>query len=473
MLDHSGTAGGTCHEYPGALDPAWCRQMASRLDERGFSTSQDRYPAWYRSNQRQVLDDPVLAADLTQRLSYWLPSQMTDADGQVWDRVGINPRFRACRYAAGQAFPVHQDGVFHGPDHTESRLTFMVYLDEPPAFEGGDTRFFADRQGLHHTLSVQPRQGTLILFGHALWHDGAPVLHGTKRVLRSDVLYRPRTPRPVTGHRGYIWGLHALQDSHVLSFGRDGRVLTWDCRGPSPVLVAQRQAHPSSVLGATLDPEGTLWTVGRDGTLRRFGPSGGSETWPLMQGTLACLCAGPDGVWVGGSSGALVHWTAGRPPQVHGVVDGWIWSINQLPDGRLLLGTDQGARVGTPDRGFVPLGPALPVRAVAADGTSTAWLGGMDGSIAQMDLETLQPVRRSQPHRGPVTSLALTPNASEHSLLWSTGEDNAVVGSRVADLCVLREHAHGNFARGVVVLEDGRPVSAGYDGALRTWPEAA
>ena len=38
-------------------------------------------------------------------------------------------------------------------------------------------------------LVVAPRTGQALLFRHALWHEGTPVLRGCKYVLRSDVLY--------------------------------------------------------------------------------------------------------------------------------------------------------------------------------------------------------------------------------------------------------------------------------------------
>jgi hypothetical protein len=38
-------------------------------------------------------------------------------------------------------------------------------------------------------LSVQPKEGTALVFVHRIWHEGAVVESGHKYVLRTDVMY--------------------------------------------------------------------------------------------------------------------------------------------------------------------------------------------------------------------------------------------------------------------------------------------
>ena len=99
--------------------------------------------------------------------------------------MGLNERFRYYRYAPGQAFRWHCDGSFVRCETQRSLLTFMVYLNE--AFGGGATEF-EDR-------SIVPQTGGAIVFDHHLCHQGAEVTHGTKYVLRSDIMFE-RTTNP-------------------------------------------------------------------------------------------------------------------------------------------------------------------------------------------------------------------------------------------------------------------------------------
>lgn len=92
----------------------------------------------------------------------------------------LNERFRIYRYTEGQRFAWHRDGSFRRSTDEESYYTLMVYLNE--GFEGGRTEF-AD-----HAV-VEPATGRALVFYHPLLHQGAPVVRGTKYVLRTDVMY--------------------------------------------------------------------------------------------------------------------------------------------------------------------------------------------------------------------------------------------------------------------------------------------
>ncbi len=79
----------------------------------------------------------------------------------------------------------------------ESHLTFMVYLNDQMA--GGQTRFFGGMEEAFRGqpyLSVQPKEGTALVFVHRIWHEGAVLESGQKYVLRTDVMYgRPAEKR--------------------------------------------------------------------------------------------------------------------------------------------------------------------------------------------------------------------------------------------------------------------------------------
>lgn len=130
-----------------------------------------------RNNQRVMLDDTQLAAQLWARATDWTPHTLG-----LWRAVGMNERFRFYRYDPGQQFHWHRDGVFERDNGERSWLTFMIYLND--GFEGGATAFdFA---------KVAPEQGMALFFLHSLPHCGEPVIAGRKYVLRSDITYKRR-----------------------------------------------------------------------------------------------------------------------------------------------------------------------------------------------------------------------------------------------------------------------------------------
>lgn len=91
---------------------------------------------------------------------------------------------RFYRYCPGQYFKWHQDGTFRRSETEESFLTFIMYLNDD--YAGGATQFAWE--------TVQPRCGSVLVFPHRLRHQGAPVITGTKYVLRTDVMYLEPPP---------------------------------------------------------------------------------------------------------------------------------------------------------------------------------------------------------------------------------------------------------------------------------------
>lgn len=141
-----------------------------------------------RNNDRVMIDDPALAADLWDRLRPFVAAKR----GTGWHAAGLNERLRFYRYDPGQQFDCHFDGHFERSPLEQSALTFMVYLNA--GFEGGTTDFdfrlvSGDRDG-PIALSVAPEAGMSLVFPHRIFHRGAPVTAGRKYVLRSDVMYR-------------------------------------------------------------------------------------------------------------------------------------------------------------------------------------------------------------------------------------------------------------------------------------------
>ena len=127
-----------------------------------------------RNNARLLYKNLPLAQQYWQKAKSFIPSKIEESQA-----IGFNEQFRFYRYQIQQKFNKHRDGRFKRNDLEESRITFMIYLNED--FEGGETTF--------ETLQIRPQTGLALGFIHELKHKACPVTSGTKYVLRTDVMY--------------------------------------------------------------------------------------------------------------------------------------------------------------------------------------------------------------------------------------------------------------------------------------------
>lgn len=427
---------------PSIVDGARCTQLLRDLDARGFQRTGEQYPDDYRNNDRLVFDDAGLAAELEDRLRGYLPETIVDG-GARWQLLELNARFRACRYANGQAFCVHRDGAYVPSDDTRSFLTVQLYLDDDARRTGGRTRFYADPQGRDQIAAISPTVGSIIIFDHRVWHDGEPVSRGIKHVLRTDAVYQRVDDNAldeigvIRRHRGYAWCAIECRDGSVASSGRDGTVRrgeeVYDLRDGSITTVVEAD-------------DGTLWCGSRAGSIHRIGR--GSHDI-VMSGLGAVLAS---------AHNKLVAFATARGQIVseRWRVDahtGWARGLCAHRDGFASCGHD-GRVVFIDTSGRVREHAQLPtpLRAIMSDG-DTIHVGDDRGWI-----HTLSPdgsiLRSRRSHAAAITSLAL------YNGIVSAGEDGYVKrGDNV--ICELRDFVTSiaTTARGLVV--------AGYDGAIR------
>ncbi|MEW2371374.1 2OG-Fe(II) oxygenase [Streptomyces sp. NPDC006656] len=161
---------------------------------------------------RATAESSALAAEFYRRLRTLLslevgPDDPTDSDGRPWKPAAVNPRMRFITYERGGLLVPHYDSPYFAPDGRRTLLTVVVYLSYEAV--GGETRFIADKQhdlpfaqrdfsdwsrpaAPEEILSThRPEPGDALLFWHRTLHDSAPILEGTKTILRTDVLYEP------------------------------------------------------------------------------------------------------------------------------------------------------------------------------------------------------------------------------------------------------------------------------------------
>ncbi|EAL64588.1 hypothetical protein DDB_G0285501 [Dictyostelium discoideum AX4] len=142
----------------------------------------------------------------------------------VWKPIGLNPKFRMCKYYKGGLFKKHYDGSYVQSSTKRSLYTFMFYLNQD--YTGGATNFLDDQslksissvlhfkdtntgtgndlelnddddslkavdlQSLKVIDVVGPlKTGNLVVFPQDLFHEGSPVLDGIKYIMRTDVMF--------------------------------------------------------------------------------------------------------------------------------------------------------------------------------------------------------------------------------------------------------------------------------------------
>lgn len=174
------------------LSAAECRALVARAEDLGFEpaavrTSQGpKMMTHIRNNDRVVITDEALAAQLWQRVQPVLPAM------DNMNATGLDPLWRFYRYVPGQQFKRHKDGAARSASGQLSCLSFLIYLNDD--CEGGATVFrdsAAVEGAVLPPLVINPVQGQALLFRHQRWHEGTPVQQGVKYVLRSDVFYAP------------------------------------------------------------------------------------------------------------------------------------------------------------------------------------------------------------------------------------------------------------------------------------------
>ncbi|MFX0577392.1 2OG-Fe(II) oxygenase [Nocardia nepalensis] len=517
-------AGATCFLLRGVLDATECTEIIDEATHSGFAPTGAHYPPSYRNNDRLVRDDPALADTLFTRIAEHLPARLR-IDGADWRLIGLNERFRYCRYRGGQSFTTHRDGAHARTDTVVSRLTCMIYLNDGTEFDGGQTRFYASGEPDAASLGVvRPETGTIVVFDHALWHDGEPVTGGTKWVMRTDVLYEREqhavsSPQILRGHDGYVWSVVSRPDGTLATASRDRTIRIWEPTADGYSPRSTLRGHDSSVVTLLAHPNGDLWSGSRDGAVCRW-RSGQPVTAGHHDGAVLCATSLIDGrVVTGGADGHLRWWHEDGSPDGALAVGGWVWSVVSFGT-QLISGSEDGTiRVCDANRLAATVQAPAPVRALAVTASGTVISGDADGWLRTWQLTpsraheqeidgvsegalkfaapqeqqgaaaptapheqteratpTVPPKRTAQAiapraqtarkaHTGAVCAVTPLPGGR----IASGGEDGAVRIWREADLAEVAAFHHDDFVRGLAVLSDGRLASASYDGTVRLW----
>lgn len=427
---------------PNVLTAEECADVVARAEEKGFLSMAHRYPAGYRNNDRILLDDPALARTLEQRLAGQLSAER---DGMRY--VALNTRFRICRYRDGQKFSIHRDGSHTASESARTLTTVMIYLNEPPAFEGGSTRFYASsRHGQAPTHVIVPQRGAAAVFDHDLWHDGEAVTRGTKYVLRTDVIYASDRPAP-RAHGGYVWCLSPGPDGTIASGSRDCQIRVWR----DATLVTRLSGHTSSVAALAMHA-GHLWSASRDGELRRW--HGDASMRLRTEGpAILAMTSAPDGrLACATAAGEIELWTEHAMTGRARRHDDWVWSAQSDGDALVSCSEDGSLRCVSPTRSWRAL-TRSPLRALALTEDAIV-AAGADGRLRRWTRDG-RPLPDAGAHDAAVCALA-----SDGPVVYGGDEEGHVYRFERGTRTLVRRHRDQVRA---LLVDGGRVVSASYD----------
>ena len=476
-----------CFVVRGAFSLAECAALLPAEVRDNFESAHASYPTYYRNNDRLVVDSPELAARLLAAIRPILPAQLpADGVNGNWQLRELNPRLRYCRYAAGQYFHRHLDGVYHQSATVQSRLTFMIYLNDGAEFEGGRTLFYRSKTDAQVWAEYQPVMGDLIVFDHTIWHEGEELTAGQKFVLRTDILYQT-TAAPVAvfdnfseGHQGYIWQVKPFGPHRWVSGGRDTLLKVWDAQGHC---VQRLSGHEKSILCLAQLNEGQLVSGSRDATVRVWSqsPEGlvAGRVLRHHQGAILTVGRISDTVIASGGADGLVQVSSVMDGEVLRTLAGhrdWVWQVLPLPADRLVSCSEDGtlktwnSASGDCHHSQSAGASSAQVLAVANDTRSELLLSGhFDGRI-----QVWRPDPKGESwalqqtwiaHEGIVRALCWLPNGR----VASGGEDNSVRIWRLTDGRCEASFEHRDFVQSLAPFGTRHLLSASYDGQLKIW----
>jgi len=434
-----------------------------------------QYPRGYRNNHRAVLDSPTLSSALFEAVRAVLPAVWVDQHGTRWRLTGLNPRFRACRYAPGESFRVHRDGA-QATGTTRTFRTLMLYLNGTGAFSGGRTRFYATQVPERPEVVLDPVAGMAAVFPHNAWHDGETVTAGHKYVLRTDLIYERCAPATaINSHSGYVWDVAVCGDQ-LASVGRDGRLLLWSVSQPdqTPRSITVGGGSLTAVAGLS---DRRIVAGDRRGGLTLIDGQNVERDWAAVGGAVLGLHPHGDGMLVADASGCVtamdptgkMRATFVAPRTCDGSAP-WVWAMTVMGD-TVWVGDDSGiTELHWPDTAGEPtLKRRIPtqgrVRALSAGTTGELAVGLDDGAVLRIGQAATSIGR----HAASVRSVAWLDDAT----IVSGGEDSKVRTWGAAGPGPV--FPHDDFVTRVAIAGPRTVVSASYDESVRRWtvPEAS
>lgn len=469
----------TCFVIPSLFSKIECEQLLNTDIKNSFQKAISNYPTYYRNNDRFVLDDEELANQLFEKVRPYLPETIEvnfamQAENGIWHLKELNSRIRFCKYSANQYFHRHLDGVHYRNDTTQSKLTFMIYLNSATDFKGGRTLFFKTKETNEIWASYIPKQGDLIIFDHNVWHEGEVLTKGEKFVLRSDILYSKKeteiNKEPFVGHLGYIWSLLKIDDSTILSGGRDKEIKAWTISGKQKQSL---QGHQNSILCIEKISNDTFISGSRDQQIIVWKDYKVLNKIKIHSAIVLSLCRLDDNTFASSSGDNTIKvsnldGTVLRTFKEH---TNWVWQVIKLNDNTFASSSEDGSikiwdcEIEKSINTFYANAPIISL--AFNEQTKQLISGSLNGEISICTLTNdyqQQEIKTFKAHTGIIRTIKFIDN--KH--IATGGEDNKV---RIWNLNgqLVSELEHQNFVQSIEVLDNKTIISASYDGTIKTW----
>jgi WD40 repeat protein len=469
----------SCFVIPSLLSKNECETLLNEEIKNSFQKAISNYPTYYRNNDRFMIDNDELAKQLFEKVKPYLPETIEinsaiQAENGVWHLKELNNRLRFCKYSANQYFHRHLDGVHYRNDTTQSKLTFMIYLNSATEFKGGRTLFFKTKETEEIWASYIPKQGDLIVFDHNVWHEGEKLTDGEKFVLRSDILYSKNesetVKKPFHGHLGYIWSLLKLNNNTILSGGRDKDIKVWDTNGEQ---IKSLQAHKNSILCIEKLNKDTFISGSRDQEIIIWKNFEIAKRFKIHSAIVLSLCRLSNEVFASSSGDNSINIANidGEVKKKFTEHTNWVWQLIKLDDNIIAsCSEDNSIKIWNceANNSIITFNENEPIISMSYNKTRRQLISGsLSGEISIRTLTKSYQHNNLlvfKGHNGIIRTIKILNN----DLFATGGEDNKVkIWNTNGQL--LNELEHQNFVQSIELLNDNTIISASYDGTIKTW----
>ncbi len=427
--------------------------LNSRVNK--FSKAISHYPNYYRNNDRLVEDNLGLATKLFDRLK-----SIETIDAKIkTEFVSLNDRIRFCRYQSGQEFSKHQDGIYYPNNQQESKLTFLLYLNDSEEFQGGVTTFFKGKMDIKPIESISPQKGKLVVFDHRIWHQGASVSDGTKYILRSDIIVE-KVEIP-SHHKGYIWNLLLVNPNLILSCGRDRKVKLWN---KDLEELDSYCFHDNSVLKIAALSESEFVSCSRDFTIKKWNTKGQlSNSVNIGEMILSILIVDRTYILAAGTSGKIYlldfNLNILKSAKIH---SGWVWNMKLLNSTSFVSCSDDGTVKKTCLQSLeteLIYSSTKGLFSLNTESENCVYVGSKNGSLIEVSLDNFK-VKKVKLHEDIIRSII-----KYNDKLFTCSEDNTVKSfdSKSGEINVLMKQ--DNFIQDIII-SNKTLYAAGYDGNI-------
>ncbi|MBL4643322.1 MAG: 2OG-Fe(II) oxygenase [Flavobacteriaceae bacterium] len=469
----------TCFVIPALFSKIECEKLLNTKIKNSFKNANSNYPTYYRNNERFVTDNDDLANHFFEKVKPYLPEKINinsdiQAENGVWHLKELNNRFRFCKYSTNQYFHRHLDGVHYRNDTTQSKLTFMIYLNCATEFKGGRTLFFKTKDTDEIWASYIPKQGDLIVFDHNVWHEGEVLTQGEKFVLRSDILYskkaKTKSKAPFTGHLGYIWSLLKIDDNTLLSAGRDKEIKAWDISGKQ---IHSLKGHQNSILCIEKISRDVFISGSRDRQILIWENFKIVNRIEIHSAIVLSLCRLDNNTFASSSGDNTI-----KISNLNGTVlktfkehNNWVWKVIELDkeiiassseDGSIKIWdckTEKSTNTFFEDCSIISLAYNSQKRQLIS--------GNLNGEISIRTLSKdyqQEDIKTFKAHLGIIRTIKII----DRNQFATGGEDNKVKIWSL-DEQLISELQHQNFVQSIELLDGKSIISASYDGTIKTW----